>query len=297
MSDTLVSCWAEMRDRLRSAGVETPAFDARLLIEAAAGVSRTDILTDPHRALNARQLEAVARYVARREQREPVSHILGKKAFWTFEVVVTPAVLTPRPETEVLVALALERIRPDAVTRIADLGTGSGAIAIALLKERPLARVVGVDRSAEALDVARFNAVAHSLADRLELLEDDWGRSLADASFDFVVSNPPYVRTDAIDLLAPEVSRYEPRPALDGGADGLDAYRALLPEIRRLLRPRGGFAIEIGRRQAEAAWARASAAGRGPLLLLRGFSRRAPATICPVSPGFFMGAVKVCPAE
>jgi release factor glutamine methyltransferase len=264
MSATLVSSWTAARDRLRAAGVDTPAFDARLLIEAAAGVSRMDILTDPHRALSERQVKAIEKYVARREEREPVSQILGKKAFWTFEVVVTPAVLTPRPETELLVTVALERLKPDAAARIADLGTGSGAIAIALLKERPLAHAVGVDRSEEALEVARFNGIAHKVADRLELVEDDWGRSLEGGSLDLVVSNPPYVRSGAIDLLAPEVSRYEPRTALDGGVDGLDAYRALLPAVFRLLKDRGSFAVEIGEGQAEAVWAHAAAAGLHP---------------------------------
>jgi release factor glutamine methyltransferase len=261
---TLVSSWTEARDRLRAAGVETPAFDARLLIEAGAGVSRVDILTDPHRPLSARQVEAIEKYVARREQREPVSRILGKKAFWTFELVVTPAVLTPRPETELLVAFTLERMRPEAAVRVADLGTGSGAIAIALLKERPLAHAVGVDQSRSALEVARFNAVAHNVAERLDLREDHWGRSLAEGAFDFVVSNPPYVRAGAIETLAPEVSRYEPRTALDGGADGLESYRSLLPEAFRLLAPRGVFAVEIGKGQAEAAWALAAASGLFP---------------------------------
>lgn len=264
MNDTLVSAWTAARNRLKEAGVETPAFDARLLIEAGAGVTRLDILTDPHRALNEAQRTAIENYVARRETREPVAHILGKKAFWKFELTVTPSVLAPRPETELLVETALGFLAADKPARVLDLGVGSGAIAIALVHERPKIELVGVDASAEALAIARFNAVAQLVADRVQLIEGDWGKGLPDASFDLIVSNPPYVRADAIDLLAPEIARFEPRMALDGGADGLDAYRALFPEIRRLLKPGGRFAVEIGEGQAEAVWAYAAASGLSP---------------------------------
>ncbi|MBL8551814.1 MAG: peptide chain release factor N(5)-glutamine methyltransferase [Hyphomonadaceae bacterium] len=261
---TLLTAWQSARDRLKQAGVETPAFDARLMLEAGAGVSRMDILTDPHRALNAQQAQAVEKLVARREAREPAAYILGKKAFWKYELTVTPSVLTPRPETELLVEAALEQLRPDAPLKVLDLGVGSGAIAIALLLERRKISMVGVDKSAEALAIARFNAVALHVADRLELRESDWGADLPDAEFDLVVSNPPYVRHGAIDLLAPEIARHEPRLALDGGRDGLEAYRALLPQVRRLLKQGGGFLVEIGEGQAEAVWAHATAAGLSP---------------------------------
>lgn len=262
--NTLVSSWTAARDRLRDAGVETPAFDARLLVEAGAGVTRMDILTDPHRALDAKQLAAIEAYVVRRERREPVAQILGKKAFWTFELVVTPDVLIPRPETEHLVAAALELVRPDATGRVLDLGIGSGAIAMALAKERPHMEVVGVDRSEKALDVARFNVSAHGLGARIALVHGDWGKSLPDLSFDLVVSNPPYVKSGMVDALAPEVARFEPRAALAAGPDGLDAFRALMPQVRRLLKPGGAFAFEIGQGQAEAVWALADAAGLDP---------------------------------
>jgi release factor glutamine methyltransferase len=261
---TLLSSWKSARDRLAAAGVDTPAFDARLMLEAGAGVTRMDILTDPHRALNAAQAEAVEKLVARREAREPAAHILGKKQFWTFELAVTPAVLTPRPETESLVEAALERLKPGAAARVLDLGVGSGAVAFALLLERKHLTAVGVDKSADALAVARFNAVALHLIDRLDLKQDDWGAGLEAGSFDLVVANPPYVRSGAIDLLGPEIARHEPRMALDGGADGLDAYRALLPQARRLLKTDGAFAVEIGPGQAEAVWAFAAAAGLSP---------------------------------
>lgn len=264
MEDTLVAAWKAVRDRLREAGVETPAYDARLLLEAGAGVARTDILTDPYRTLSADQRAAVERLVARREAREPVSHILGRKHFWTFELRVTADVLAPRPETESLVLCALDLVGADGPARIADLGTGSGAIALAVAAERADAEVVAVDVSPAALAVAKANAAANGLSERIAFVEDDWGASLPEASFDLVLSNPPYVRTGALSLLEPEVARYEPRLALDGGADGLEAYRRLLPQIARLLRPGGAFAVEIGQGQAEAVWAHADEQGLAP---------------------------------
>lgn len=264
MTQNLVATWKAARDRLREAGVDTPAYDARLLLEAGAGVARADILTDPYRVLSAAQRDAVERLIIRREAREPVSHILGRKHFWTFELRVTPDVLAPRPETETLVLWALERVGAGGGLRIADLGAGSGAIALAVASERPQAEVVAVDVSPAALAVAQANAEACGLGARITFLEDDWGASLPGGSFDLVLSNPPYVRTGALSLLEPEVARYEPRLALDGGADGLAAYRRLLPQIARLLRPGGAFAVEIGLGQAEAVWALADEQGLAP---------------------------------
>ena len=265
MSETLLSAWSAARDRLKAAGVDSPVLDARMLIEDAAGVTRLDIVTDPYRELSAAQLAAIEAHMARRAAREPVSYILGKKAFWKSEFTVSPAVLSPRPETELVVETALTLVGEETPARALDLGTGSGAIAISLLIERPMLRAVGVDFSAEALAIARFNAVAQIVADRLELRTGDWAEGLGEGAFDLVVSNPPYIRSGAIDLLAPEVSRYEPRAALDGGPDGLAAYRALAPALARVLKPGGGFALEIGEGQAEAVWAHLDAAGLTPL--------------------------------
>ncbi|HVY85757.1 MAG TPA: peptide chain release factor N(5)-glutamine methyltransferase [Caulobacterales bacterium] len=250
---TLVSTWAAVRDRLREAGVETPVFDARLLLEAGAGVSRLDIVTDPQRVLGDEQLAGIEALVARRAAREPISHILGRKAFWTLELSVTPDVLTPRPETEHLVELALEHMDFTHSARVLDLGTGSGAILCALLNARPLANGVGLDKSAAALEVAKANAHALGLDGRTEWIEGEW--SAARGAFDVIVSNPPYIRSGAIDLLAPEVAKYEPHLALDGGRDGLDAYRAIMPLLPDLLMPEGVWAFEIGEGQAEAVWA------------------------------------------
>jgi len=258
---SLVKAWTASRDRLKAAGIDTPVMDARILVEAAASATRADLLNDPHRPLTPAQAETLDSHLARREQREPVAYILGRKGFWSIMLNVGPAVLTPRPDTELVVSTALERLEPHARARILDLGIGSGAILLALLAERPAASGLGVDISEEALAVARENAANLGLASRVALLRGDWTRGLEDAGFDFVVSNPPYIPSAVIETLEPEVRRYEPRAALDGGPDGLDAYRRLAPEILRVLKPGSGFIVEIGHDQGAAVTALFAAAG------------------------------------
>lgn len=221
-------------------------IDARLLLEAAAGATRAEIIADPHRALTSAQADTLDGYLARREGREPISHILGVKGFWKIMLRVTPDVLTPRPDTETILDVVLPEFTAERRFSVLDLGVGSGAILLALLTERPGATGLGVDVSAEALAVARENAANLGLASRIALLRGDWTSGLETDSFDLVVSNPPYVASDDLAALAPEVRDHEPRLALDGGPDGLTAYRALAPQILRVLRPGGLFAVEIG---------------------------------------------------
>jgi release factor glutamine methyltransferase len=246
VSQTLVRAWNAAKARLQAAGVDGPVIDARLLVEAAAGASRTDIIADPRRVLTEEQAATLESFIARRERREPVSHILGRKGFWKIMLQVTADVLTPRPDTETLVELVLRDLPEAKAFSVLDLGVGSGAIILAILAERPAGKGLGVDVSDEALAVARENAANLGLAGRVALLRGDWTRGLGDASFDLVVANPPYVRSAEIAGLAPEVRDHEPRLALDGGPDGLDAYRELAPEILRVLKPGCPFAVEIG---------------------------------------------------
>jgi release factor glutamine methyltransferase len=252
MTTTLVQAWTSARDRLKVAGVDQPVIDARVLLEAAADASRTDILTDPHRPLTDEQIATLESYLERRTKRQPVSHIVGRKGFWKIMLSVTPQVLTPRPETEMLVGLALQSFEERAQFSVLDLGVGSGALLLAILAERPGARGLGVDVSEEALAVARENAANLGLEGRTVLLRSDWAAGLQDASFDLVVSNPPYIASAVIETLDPEVKDHEPRLALDGGPDGLDAYRVLAAEVLRVLKPEGLFALEIGHDQGPA---------------------------------------------
>ena len=246
---TLVSAWNAAKQRLQAAGVEGPVIDARLLVEAAADATRADIVGEPRRPLTEEQAARLEDFISRRELREPVSHILGRKGFWKIMLNVTPHVLTPRPDTETLVEWVLRQYPDGRSFSMLDLGVGSGAIILAILAERAAAKGLGVDVSDEALAVARENAANLGLARRVALLRGEWTRGLDDAGFDLVVSNPPYIRSGEIETLDPEVKDFEPRLALDGGADGLDAYRLLAPEILRVLKPGGRFAVEIGHDQ------------------------------------------------
>ena len=252
MTITLVNAWKNAQTRLKAADIDSPAIDARLLLEAATGATRTDILTDPHRALTADAEALFETYLARREKREPVARILGRKGFWKLLLNLTPAVLVPRPETECLVDMILKRTVANQPLNLADLGTGSGAILLSVLSERPAARGVGTDISEEALAVARDNAAGLGIAGRAAFLRTSWGAGLADHSFDIVASNPPYIRSDVIAGLDPEVKDHDPHLALDGGASGLEAYEALAPEIFRLLKPGGLVFLEIGFDQSQA---------------------------------------------
>lgn len=261
MTETLVQAWKSSRAKLEATGIDQPVIDARLMLEAAAGVSRMDILTDPHRQLTDEQQAMLDSYIDRRARREPVSHILGRKGFWKIMVGVTPNVLTPRADTETLVETALGHFPEGMRFTMLDLGVGSGAILLAILAERPAAKGLGVDISEEALAVARENAANLDLNNRVSLLRGDWTAGLGENQFDLVTANPPYIPTRDIEGLDPEVRDHEPRLALDGGPDGLDAYRILAPEVLRVLKPGGLFIVEIGFDQSEAVEALFKAAG------------------------------------
>jgi release factor glutamine methyltransferase len=249
---TLVKAWTAARNRLTEAGIDSPVIDARLLVEAACAATRLEIISDPYRAVTPEQAAALDALVERRMRREPVSRILGRKAFWKVMLGVTPHVLSPRPESEVIVDMVLKGFPEGMAFNLLDLGVGSGAILLAILAERPAAKGLGVDVSEEALAVARENAANLDLDGRAAFLRGDWTWGLADASFDVVVSNPPYIETEVIETLDPEVRDHDPRLALDGGADGLDAYRTLAPEILRVLKPGAPFFVEIGASQKDA---------------------------------------------
>lgn len=237
--------------QLRQAGVEAPAREAALLLRRAAGLSAAQLIASPQAALGAAagRVEVFAR---RRAAGEPLARIEGARGFWGWEFAISPDVLDPRADTETLVEAALSAFaerRTDAL-RVLDLGVGSGAILCALLGEWPRATGVGADVSAAAAAVARANAAALGLGARAEIRVARWGEGLAGA-FDVIASNPPYIPTGALAGLAREVRDHDPMLALDGGADGLDAYRALTPEIVRLLAPRGRFFLEIGQGQGD----------------------------------------------
>ncbi len=242
---------AEIEARLRQVGVEAPAREAALLLRRAAGLSAAALIASPQAPLG-KAAERVEAFAARRAAGEPLSRIEGARGFWGQEFAITPDVLDPRADTETLVeaALAAMAARRTEALRVLDLGVGSGAILCALLGEWACATGVGVDVSPAAVAIARANVAALGLAARAEIFVGRWTEGL-DGVFDVIVSNPPYIPTRALAGLAPEVRDYDPPLALDGGADGLDAYRALAPDIVRLLAPQGRFFLEIGAGQGD----------------------------------------------
>jgi len=248
---TIAQARRALAERFRGEGFDSPDLDARLIVGHVLGLDHRALTMDFARALAPAEIDALAAAMARRLAHEPVARIVGAKEFWSLPLAITPDVLVPRPETETVVEAALAAVAPTAAARIADLGTGSGAILLALLSERPSAYGIGTDRDARTLAVARANATRLGLADRAGFVACDFGSAIA-GQCDLVVANPPYVPTADIATLAPEVRNFDPRAALDGGPDGLSAYREIAADAARLLAPGGWLAVEIGIGQAEA---------------------------------------------
>ena len=250
--------------RFKTGGIDSAELDARMLVGAVLGLDLTGMITAASRQLTTDESARLEQFAHRRLAGEPVARILGNKEFWGLPLQLSVATLVPRPDTETVVELALEILRADGPAdrplRIADLGTGSGAILLALLSEFPNARGFGTDISEEALRTARDNAVRLGLSDRAVFIACDYATGLSGA-FDLIASNPPYIRSADIDGLATEVRDYDPRAALDGGADGLDAYRALIRQAAGLLAPGGALVVEAGQGQSGQIKALMTAAG------------------------------------
>ena len=235
--------------RLLAAGIESARLDAEVLLGHLLCRSREELLIDGRIPLSEEQQQTYDGLLQRRSEREPVAYITGRKEFWSKEFRVTPEVLIPRPETECLVEIALKLAGTwREPLKILDVGTGSGAIAIALAGELPGAEIFATDISPAALTVARLNAAENGVAVKVHFIEGDFFGALAETGvkFHLLVSNPPYIRRGDIAGLPPEVGRWEPPCALDGGVDGLDYYRRLAAESFAYLRPGGAVIVEIG---------------------------------------------------
>lgn len=243
----------ELRTALSAANVESAALDARVLLQEALGIDAATLAAHPDRSMDASEAARLAAFAARRLAGEPVARILGRREFWGMSFALSPATLVPRPETETVVTTVLARLRDagriEQPLSIVDLGTGSGCLLVALLAELPHAVGLGIDRSAEAAATARANAAANGVGGRAFFAVSDWAASV-DRCFDVIVSNPPYVAAADLRRLPPEVRLHDPRLALDGGDDGLDAYRSLAADLPRLLAPDGFVALELGAGQA-----------------------------------------------
>ncbi len=296
---------------MSNAGIESARLDAEVLLCHVLGIEKAELYVHLDAAIGGEREAQYRKLLSRRAQREPIAYITGRKEFWSLEFLVTPDALIPRPETELLVELALERatglpiefgvkggwwllrsnpphpslspvvggedkregakesgtvvcFNGKSPVRILELGTGSGAIAVSLATQLPRAEICAVDISAPAIDVARLNARRHGVEERIEFLCGDLFEPAADNrnNFDLIVSNPPYVRRGDLASLAPEVREWEPITALDGGSDGRDFYRRIIPEVHDFLSDEGHVLLEIGDDMAEAVTQLFASAGR-----------------------------------
>lgn len=237
----------------RDAGLESPELDARILVGHALGLDHAALAANGARSLTQEQNTRIAELAARRLGHEPIARILERKEFWGLPLHLSPAALVPRPETETVVEAALDAIGTNSGAGnllIADLGTGSGALLLALLSELPHAFGIGTDLSVQALTTARANAARLGLAGRTAFAACDFAAALS-GPFDCLVSNPPYIASGDIETLSPEVREHDPHLALDGGEDGLSCYRAIAAQARCLLKPAGALVVELGAGQAD----------------------------------------------
>ncbi|MCG6893949.1 MAG: peptide chain release factor N(5)-glutamine methyltransferase [Desulfobacteraceae bacterium] len=240
---------------LHSSGIDSPRTTAELLVADALGMRRIDLYLHHDKPLQVRERDRIRNRIRRRLTREPTAYITGSRGFWTLDIAVSPNVLIPRPETELLVESALERLPSGGgIRRVLELGTGSGAVVAALVSERPAHRYLATDLSPDALRIARKNVATAAAEPSVRFLCGDWFSPLSRrrARFDLVVSNPPYVSRKVLQTLQPEIVRFEPRLALDGGTDGLACLRCILCDAHRYLSLKGWLLLEIGFDQKEA---------------------------------------------
>jgi release factor glutamine methyltransferase len=252
VGQTVETARRSLAARFKSSAIDSAELEARILVGAALGLDLTGVIAAATRSVTSNESMRLEEFARRRMAGEPVARILGAKEFWGLPLKLSAATLVPRPDTETVVELALEMLHAgpgsDRASRIADIGTGSGAILLALLSELPDARGIGTDISVAALRTASANAADLGFADRALFVACDYAAALSDR-FDLIVSNPPYISSAEIEELAAEVRDHDPLQALDGGADGLDAYRTLVPQAARLLVPGGALVVEAGRGQ------------------------------------------------
>lgn len=242
---TVAQAIGEATKRLEDAGIDDPRREARLLIGAALQKTPTQIFNAVDEAVSQSEEDQISSLITRRANGEPVAYILGEREFWSLSLVVNPATLIPRPDSETLIEMVLEHCSDQPPRRVLDLGTGSGCLLLAILSEFKQASGLGVDISAEAISVASENAKNLGLLDRSDFILGSWVKCV-DATFDLIVSNPPYIPTQDIEALEKDVRAFEPMTALDGGADGLDMYRAIFSEINPVLSDDGIVVVEIG---------------------------------------------------
>ena len=245
----LKTAWREAAQLLKKIGIETPLLDARLLLQNTLNIKYEELIVSADRVLNGEEKQHLINFLKRRAKREPVSKIIGQKEFWGLSFITAKDNLDPRPDSETLIEAVIQNYTDNQRNlNILDLGTGSGCLLLTLLFLYPNAKGIGVDKSLEALKIAGENTKKHNLQDRAEFFVSDWFSNI-EGKFDIIICNPPYIKSEAINYLEPEVRFFDPKIALDGGADGLGCYRELLAEIENYLETHGKIFFEIGKWQ------------------------------------------------
>ena len=251
---TIKSAWMGLVKTLKASGIDSPVADARLLVQHALNISHEDLLMQSDRIITADEQGRIDALAVRRMAREPISRIIGVRAFWKADFIVTPATLDPRADSETLIEGALAHVQPgkgEDALRVLDLGTGTGCLLISLLQEWPNSKGVGLDISPDAAEVAKRNAEAIGVSSRTHIDAMNWESYTPDALFDVVISNPPYIDHSEAEGLAPEVINHDPHVALFATGNGLDAYRSILAHLDSWLKPGGWLILETGYQQAE----------------------------------------------
>jgi release factor glutamine methyltransferase len=278
---TIGAAWREVRDRFRTADIDTPELDARLLAQKVFAIDAMGLVRREREIAPPDKLKELDQFAQRRLVGEPISRIAGEKEFWSLKFALNDATLVPRPETEQLVEEGVALLAGKRGARILDLGTGSGAIIVSIVEALPKSKGFATDISEDALAIARQNAQRHGVAERIEFRKGSWWQAVPHTElFDLIVSNPPYIATDAIAELSPEVRVFDPKAALDGGFDGLEAYRAIAAQAARRLNPGGKALLEIGFNQGETVSRVFARAGFGRVELLKDLAGLERVVLC-----------------
>lgn len=270
---TIGAAWRAVRDEFRAAAIDTPELDARLLAQKAFGLDAMGLVRREREPVAAERLAELDGFARRRLVGEPVSRIVGEKEFWGLRFALNEATLVPRPETEFLVEEAIGFLAPLPAPRVLDLGTGSGAIVVAILDAVPGATAIATDIAEAALMLAAENARRHAVGERVQFRKGRWWQAVPHTElFDLIVANPPYIASEAIAGLDAEVRVFDPSAALDGGWDGLEAYRAIAAQAARRLRPGGLILLEIGFNQGQSVMRVFARAGFGRLEIVKDYA-------------------------
>jgi len=246
---TIKTLLTNIKEQFTAQGIENPVLDARLVMQEVLNITHEEILLNNNRVITANESKALSILVSRRLKREPISRILGKRAFWKHEFKLSDKTLDPRPDSETIIQSVISSFNKNDELNILDLGTGTGCLLLSILNEFPNSKGVGVDISSGAIDIAKENAKEIGISKKVNFIDSDWKNMELNNSFNVIISNPPYIENSEIESLEPEVKNFDPYLALAGGNDGLDSYKEIIKILPKLLKKDGKIFFEIGYNQ------------------------------------------------